>query len=200
MKVHESFVQPLSFPVQHVTRIAEKEFCDEALREFSQLTSPRTQSEVKGLNKGKFTGIIALTLILVSLLAFQQGYAIPKKNISPLGGLHRWTLVSSVSDPTGDCVDLGLNGGYGNIIIVSNRVVISLQHATPNSAFTISVGYQQTNGGCDGTWQPVGSLNTDNTGSGILVQQLSLPSGHSYIFEFHDSAGNLLYATDSLQL
>jgi hypothetical protein len=154
---------------------------------------------VKRLNKEKIAGIVALILVLISLLGVQQGYA---RGRGPLGRpVTAWVLVGSVSNPSGGCLNLGLNGVYGTVsILPSKSIQIFLQHANPNSALTVSVGYVQTNGGCDGTWQSVSSLNTNSTGFGTLAQSLSLPSGHTYIFEFEDSAGNIVYATDFLSL
>jgi hypothetical protein len=150
------------------------------------------------LNREKMAGIVALAVILASLLGVQLGYA---KTIAPPGGVHTWTLIEAVSNPSGGCVNLGLSGGYGAVTMLPNNVIeISLQHANPGSTYTVSVGYVQGNGGCDGTWQSVGSVNTDSAGFGTLAQKLSLPSGHSYIFEFRDSSGAAVYATDALRL
>lgn len=145
-------------------------------------------------------GIVALAVILASLMGVQLGYAKTiGRPISPV--LHAWTLIESVSNPSGGCVNLGLGGGYGAVTILPNNVIeISLQHANPSSTYTVSVGYVQSNGGCDGTWRSVGSVNTDSAGFGTLAQELSLPSGHSYIFEFNDSSGAAVYATDVLRL
>lgn len=157
----------------------------------------RTGSEVKGLNKEKMAGIVALAVILASLLGVQLGYA---KTIAPPGAVHVWTLIRSVSNPSGGCVDLGLGGGYGAVTILPHNVVgISLENANPSSTYTVSVGSVQANGGC-GTWQSVGSVNTNSVGEGTSAQRLSLPSGHSYVFEFKDSTGNTVYATDALAL
>ena len=143
-------------------------------------------------------GIVALAVILASLLGVQLGYA---KTIAPPGGVRGWALIGAVSDPSGGCVDLGLSGGYGAVMTLPNGVFgVYLQHANPSSTYSVSVGYVQANGGCNGTWQSVGSVNTNSVGDGTLAQRLSLPSGHSYIFEFKDNAGNIVYATDALHL
>ncbi|MGD0424110.1 MAG: hypothetical protein ABSA92_11720 [Candidatus Bathyarchaeia archaeon] len=52
-----------------------------------------------------------------------------------------------------------------------------------------------TQGACDGSWQSVGSVNTDQAGNGQLVQKLNLQSGQIYVFEFKDTQGKLVYAT-----
>jgi hypothetical protein len=143
-------------------------------------------------------GIVALAVILASLLGVQLSYA---KTIAPPGGVHTWVLIEAVSNPSGGCTNLGLSGGYGGVTLLPNNVIgVSLQHANPSSTYTVSVGYVQTNGGCDGTWQSVGSVNTNSAGYGTLTQKLKLPSGHSYIFEFNDSSGATVYATDALRL
>jgi hypothetical protein len=150
------------------------------------------------MNKERIVGIVALAVILASLLGVQLGYA---KTVASPGGVHVWALVQSASNPSGGCVDLGLSGGYGAVTILPGKGVwISLQHANPSSTYTVSVGYLQANGGCDGTWRSLGSVNTDSAGDGTLAQRLTLPSGHSYVFEFKDSTGNVVYATDALRL
>ena len=150
------------------------------------------------MNKERMAGIVALAVILASLLGVQLGYA---KTIAPPGGVHKWALIEAVSNPSGGCVNLGLSGGYGAVTILPNNVIeISLQHANPSSTYTVSVGYVQANGGCDGTWQSVGSLNTDSLGGGTFAQEFYLPIGYSYIFEFKNSAGSIVYATDPLAL
>jgi hypothetical protein len=147
------------------------------------------------LNKEKMVGIVALAMLLVSLVGIQQGYArqteLPPRPVS--------ALIESVSNPSGGCLNLGLNGGYGTVTISLDHVWIYLQHANPSSTYTISVGYMQTGVGC-GAWQSVGSLNTDSLGGGTFAQEFYLPIGYSYIFEFKNSAGSIVYATDPLAL
>ena len=139
-------------------------------------------------------GIVALAVLLVSLVGIQQGYA--NNNLpAPISG-----PIESVSDPSGGCLNLGLNGAYGTVTISLSRVSILLQDANPSSTYTVSIGYVQTGGGCDGTWQSVGSVNTDSVGSGTLAQWFRPESGYNYIFEFKDSAGSVVYATDPLAL
>ena len=150
------------------------------------------------MNKEKMVGIVALAMLLVSLVGIQQGYA---KGRGPLGRpVTAWVLVGSVSNPSGGCLNLGLNGAYGTVsILPKTGIQISLQHANPSSTYTVSVGYVEPGAGC-GAWQSVGSVKTDSVGGGTLAQAFSLPSGFSYVFEFKDSAGSIVYATDPLAL
>jgi hypothetical protein len=151
------------------------------------------------LKKEKLAGILGLVVIVVSMLGVQQGYA--RTGAPPGQGSHTWVLVAGVSNPSGSCLNLNLSGGHGTVTILPNsRVGIFLQNASPDSTYTVSVGYVQANGGCDGTWKTVGSLKTDSAGYGTLTAHLNLASGHNYVFEFHDNAGNVAYATDTLSL
>jgi len=148
------------------------------------------------LNKEKITGIVALVMLLVSLLGMQQGYAVRSNNpSSPVSG-----LIESVSNPSGECLNLGLKGWYGTVTISLSRLWIYLRNANPNSTYIIWVGYVQTGGGCAGTWEPVGSVNTNGAGEGTSMQWFNPPSAYSYcVFEFKES-GNLVYATYALAL
>lgn len=156
---------------------------------------PRTGGE--SLNKGKIAGIVALAMLLVSLVGVQQGYA---REGAPVLAPHvSQAVIESVSNPSGGCLNLGLDGSYGTVEISPYGLLIYLQHASPSSTYTVSYAYAQTGGACDGTWHSVGSVSTDGLGSGTLGQGLSLASG-SYMFEFKDSAGTTVYATDALTL
>ena len=80
-------------------------------------------------------------------------------------------------------------------MIGENRaVIVVLENAHPNSTFAVSVN-EFTRGTCVGSWEPVGSVTTDESGKGLLVQKMNLQSGHSYVFRFVDAQGNLAYAT-----
>jgi len=142
-------------------------------------------------------GIVALAMLLVSLVGIQQGYAI-RSDVpsSPISG-----LIESVSNPLGECLNLGLKGWYGTVTISLSRLWIFLRDANPNSTYIVWVGYVQTGGLCGGTWRPIGSVNTDSAGGGTSVQWFRPPSGYSYcVFELKDSAGNIVYGTIALTL
>jgi hypothetical protein len=75
----------------------------------------------------------------------------------------------------------------------NGQVIADLQSAHPSSTYTVSVD-QFTEGACDGSWQSIGSVSTNQMGNGMLVEKFSLQSGQSYVFEFKDAQGNLVYA------
>jgi len=147
------------------------------------------------LKKGRIIGILTLVVLLASLLSVQRGYGVKSEFPSPtISG-----LIESVSNPSGECLNLGLKGWYGTVTITLSRLWIYLRNAKPNSTYIIWVGYVQTGGLCKGTWLPVGSVSTDETGEGISVQWFYPSGSYSYcVFEFKDSAGNLVYATHVL--
>ena len=149
---------------------------------------------VKRLNKEKMAGIVALAMLLVSLVGIQQAFATRSEEPPPISG-----LIKSVSDPLGQCLDLGLKGWYGTVTISLSRLWIFLQDANPNSTYIVWVGYVQTGGVCGGTWRPIGSVNTDSAGRGTSVQWFSPPRGYC-VFELKDSAGNIVYGTNALAL
>ena len=79
-------------------------------------------------------------------------------------------------------------------MVWNGNVVVELQDAHPTTTYTVTVD-KFTQGACDGSWQSVGSINTDQTGNGLLAQKLKLQTGQSYVFRFIDAQGNLVYAT-----
>jgi len=136
-------------------------------------------------------------MILISTVAVQQGFAKkPEFPQPPVSG-----LIGSVSNPSGDCVNLGLKGWYGTVTISFSRLWVFLQHANMNSTYIIYVGYVMPGGSCNGTWRPVGSVNTDAAGEGSSMQWFTPSSGYSYcVFKFEDSLGNVVFATNSLAI
>lgn len=150
------------------------------------------------MKKGKLARIVALAMLLVYLVGIQQGYAMQHDKLTPPSSVS--ALIESVSNPSGGCLNLGLNGWYGTVTVSLSQVWILLQHVNPSSTYTVFVAYIQTGAGCGRTLQLVGSVKTDTVGDGVLVQGFSLPSGQSYVFEFQNSAGTIAYATDPLTL
>ena len=149
------------------------------------------------MNKGKITGIVVLVILLVCLVRIQQAYAVGHERnmpVPPVSG-----LIESVSNPTGNCLNLGLKGWYGTVTISLNRLWIYVRDANPNSTFIVWIGYVQAGGVCNGTWKAVGSVSTDQSGEGTSVQWLSPSSAYTYfVFELRDTSGNVVYATNAL--
>ena len=144
------------------------------------------------MRKERMFRILVLAIVTVSILSLPQAYA--------RGGGHygaRITsmyVISSVSNPSASCGSFGLTGEYGNVMVWNGNVIVDLQSAHPSSTYTVSVD-KFTQGSCDGSWQSVGSINTDQAGNGLLTQKLNLQSGHGYVFRLVDAQGNLAYAT-----
>ena len=146
------------------------------------------------MNKAKAAGIGAFVILLVCLVGVQQGYAVREIVVSPISG-----LIESVSDPTGDCLNLGLKGWYGTVTISLNRLWVYLRNANPNTTYIVWVGYVRTGGSCNGTWRPVGSVSANEIGEGSSVQWFRPSSVYSYfVLELKDAAGNIVYATNAL--
>jgi hypothetical protein len=156
------------------------------------------------LKKQGIFAIFAATLILVTSLGFPvpQGYA-EHTILSHHSTAWVFLPLFAVQSSSASCTNLGLNDhlGHGSVGISQGRIQISLQNSNPNSAYSVSVGYKNSNGGCDGTWQSLGQINTNQAGDGTLTKTLTLPSGHQYIFELStSSAGNAEYATTFVSL
>jgi hypothetical protein len=147
------------------------------------------------MNKGKMAGIVALTMVLVCVVGVQQGYAAKSEiPVSTISG-----LIESVSNPTGDCLNLGLKGWYGTVTISLNRLWTYLRNANPNSTYIVWVGYVQAGGTCNGTWRPVGSVSTDGVGEGSSVEWFKPSGTYSYfVLELKDNAGIVIYGTHAL--
>jgi len=151
------------------------------------------------MRKETVLGMIALAIFLVSIAGIPEGYARDKGYVP---GVQYWPtrVLGAPSNPTGDCTNLGLTGGYGVVGITRSGISVSLRGATPNKEYQILVGYEHSTGTCDGTWQPVGAFNTDSLGNGNLSPVVSLPSGRQYVFELKDENGNVAFATSPLEL
>jgi hypothetical protein len=135
-------------------------------------------------------------MLLTSLVSIQQGYAAKSELPSPppISG-----LIESVSNPSGECLNLGLKGWYGTVTISLDRLWIFMQNANPNSTYIVWVGYVQRGGACRGTWMPVGSVSTNGAGDGSSVQWFRPSSAYSYfVFEFKNSSGAVVYGTLAL--
>jgi len=149
------------------------------------------------MRKERMFNLVILAIVFVSIMSLPQAYASTRKNL-PGPQIKPPTvateLISSVSNPSGSCGSFGLTGTYGNVMFGNGHVVVVLQNANPSNTYTVSVD-RFTQGACDGSWQSVGSISTDQKGNGLLVQQLNLQLGHDYVFEFRDTQGSLVYAT-----
>lgn len=141
-------------------------------------------------------GMIALVIVLVSLLSLAQGYA---NGPNPIITGSTKEAIRSVSNPSGNCINLGLTNYHGSVVISHKHLYVYLYNANPNSAYNVLVGYMSSKNACDGTWQSLGSINTNNAGSGQLIQSFSL-SGHQYVFELRDGQGSAVYATPFISL
>ena len=147
------------------------------------------------MNKAKTAGIVAFVILLVCLAGVQEGYAAKSEPpVSPISG-----LIESVSNPTGDCLNLGLKGWYGTVTISLNRLWVYLRNANPNSTYIVWVGYVKAGGSCNGTWRPVGSINTNSAGEGSSDQWFRPSSAYgSFVLEFKDTEGTVIYGTEAL--
>jgi hypothetical protein len=143
------------------------------------------------MRKERMFGLLVLAIVAVSILSLPQAYAKASGPKTKKGAMY---LISSVSNPSGGCGNFGLTGSYGNVMVGNGAVTILLQDAHPSSKYIVSVD-QFSQGACDGSWQSVGSVSTNQVGSGQLVQQLNLQPGQIYVFEFKDAQGGLVYAT-----
>ena len=149
------------------------------------------------MKKEKLFGIITLAMVSFTLLGIPQGYA--SKTVGVIltpGWPSRW--LKAVSNPTGGCTDLGLQAVHGSVVVARSGLIVTLQGATPNTSYNFLLGYKQSTGTCDGTWQSLGSISTDASGNGSFDQVLTLQSGHQYVFELQDSHGSVAFATPTL--
>ena len=142
------------------------------------------------MRKERMFRLLVLAIVAVSILSLPQAYAkAPGKTNT---AVHY--VISSTSNPSGNCGDFGLAGNYGEVIVRSGVVGVLLLNTHPSSTYTVSVD-KLTQGVCDGSWQSVGSISTDQAGNGQLLQKLNLQYGQRYVFEFKDAQGKLVYAT-----
>ena len=148
------------------------------------------------MRKARMFPMIFLIMVLVAVLTLPQGFA---KNFAN-GPTWVNVPILGVSNPSGSCGDLGLRGYVGNVGMAGGRLHITLVKASPNNAYSISVGYVSSNGVCDGTWKSFGSIKTDQSGNGLLVPSTSLPSNHQDVLEFTDGSGNVAFATPLLNM
>jgi len=160
------------------------------------------------MRKLSFFGILALAVILASTLTVTEGLA--KSNAGTnhsTGHVQDSASLLAVSDPlSANCLGLGLvanNGGffvknYGSATITGHSVDVHVENALPNTVYTVSIGYLKAYG-CNGTWKPVGSLSTDQAGTGQVSKQTKLGS-NEYIVEVADSNGNVVYATPFMSM
>lgn len=156
------------------------------------------------MRKESMFGMIAFTIMLLSVLGLPQGFA--ANNAPKPYHAYNYAPIQSVSNPSASCVELtslydALNntGNYGLVTITSKSQFVRAQNTNPNSVYSASIGYLNSKSVCDGTWKSLGSITTDQAGNGFLVQNLSLKS-NMYEVELRDSAGNLVYATGFMSL
>ena len=147
------------------------------------------------MTRAKLFGLVVLAMLLAFATGIQQGYAVRSNTPSPVSG-----LIESVSNPSGDCLNLALTGWHGTVTISLNRLWVFVQGASPNSTYIAWVGYVQTGGSCKGTWQPIGSVNTNGSGEGNAMAWFR-PSDYAYcVFELKDRSGNVVYGTNAIAL
>jgi hypothetical protein len=147
-------------------------------------------------------GMTTVAIILLSILISPQAFAAGPGNTRTTES----APIQAVTSPSADCTDVGLVpvaftfANYYGIVAISGRFeYVRLENANPNTAYTISLGHLNSNGNCDGTWQSLGSITTDQAGEGYVLQHLSLPS-NPYIIELSDGTGKLAYATAFISL
>ena len=142
------------------------------------------------MRKERMFSLVVLAIVAVSIMSLPQAYAkAPGKANTAVN-----YRVSSTSNPSGNCGNFGLTGNYGDVRVRTGTVSVLLWNAHPSSTYTVSVD-KLTQGACDGSWQSVGSISTDQAGNGQMLQKLSLQYGQWYVFEFKDAQGKLVYAT-----
>ena len=148
---------------------------------------------------------IGVFMITLSLLAMPMGFA---KNQPPGGSrmLGKPTMSSmnqmyAASNPFGSCRSLGLDGqAIGYAQLVHGSVIVSIQKAQSATLYNVTV-VKLGNGESDQSWvcgsssQNVGSITTDLSGQGQLIQAYKSSHGTNYVVELLDSKGNVVYAS-----
>jgi hypothetical protein len=170
---------------------------------FPERTFQSPRSEVKRMRKKTMFAIAFLLLVLIPVLSLPQGFAKPTaqyqvKPSAPSAPQYTYARIGLVSSPTGSCGNLGVSGFYGDVLVTHGKLKIGLMFVNPSSTYSVAIAKVNSYGVCDGTWTSLGSINTDQVGHGELTQKDGF-SG-SYVFEFTNSAGNLVYATPSISL
>jgi hypothetical protein len=156
--------------------------------------------------KQRTIGVIVLTIVMLAALSIPQGFAkhsggapaLPAA-LSPytranLRGVSSAAPTSPSSSPA-SCGDLGFGGKFGTVMFDRAGLIVRLQHASPNTQYSIWLGYKTSSSGCDGSWQELGRINTNGSGSGGYHQALPLAVGSQYQVVVRDATGNTIYAT-----
>ena len=146
-------------------------------------------------------------MITLSLLAMPMGFA--KSKNQPPGGfrmvLHpamsAMNQMFAASNPSGSCRSLGLDGqAMGYAQLVHGSVIVSIQKAQSATMYNVTV-VKLGNGESDKSWvcgsssQNVGSITTDLSGQGQLIQPYKSSHGASYVVELVDSQGHVVFAS-----
>jgi hypothetical protein len=152
--------------------------------------------------KQKTFAILALAIVLIAAFSLPDGFAKNGAQSLPASSnSYIRTSLQGVSDPSGSCSKLGLNGKYGTVTLAHGEVVLSVQNADPpasiiSQTFSVWVGYRANGGTCDGNWHSIGSVTVAQSGNGEFSSTLSgLVSSLQYVIELRDAAGNPVYAT-----
>lgn len=149
---------------------------------------------------------IGVFIIVLSLLAMPMGFA--KKPTVPGGyrmlskpATSSMTEMYAVSNPSGSCRSLGLNGqAVGYAQLVHGSVIVSIQKGQSATYYNVTV-IKLGNGESDKSWvcgsssQRVGSITTDLSGQGQLYQTFKVSKGTKYVIELQDNQGHALYAS-----
>jgi hypothetical protein len=153
--------------------------------------------------KQRTIGVIVLAIVMLAALSIPQGFArgpggVPSHGSSPytranLRGVSNAAPASPSSSPV-SCGDLGFGGKFGTVMFDRAGLIVRLQHASPNTRYSVWLGYKTGSGGCDGSWQQLGWVTTNDGGDGGYAQSLNL-SGTQYQVVVRDAAGNTIYAT-----
>ena len=159
--------------------------------------------------KQRTIAVIVLTIVMLAALSIPQGFATHSKH--PGGapaltaGLNPYTRTNlrgvssaapaSPSSSPASCGDLGFGGKFGAVMFDRASLIVRLQHASPNTLYSVWIGYKTSSGGCDGSWQQLGWVTANDGGVGSYAQSLSLRSGAQYQVVVRDASGNTIYAT-----
>jgi hypothetical protein len=155
--------------------------------------------------KQRTIGVIVLAIVMLAALSIPQGFAkhsggapalpasLSHYTRANLRGVSNAAPASPSSSPA-SCGDLGFGNKFGTVMFDRTGLIVRLQHASPNTRYSVWLGYKTGSGGCDGSWQQLGWVTTNDSGDGGYAQSLSL-SGTQYQVVVRDATGNTIYAT-----
>ena len=152
---------------------------------------------------------VGVFMIALSLMAMPMGFASPKPKNQPPGGfrmvfhpaMSSMNQMYAASNPSGSCASLGLDGqAIGYAQLVHGSVIVSIQKAQSATHYNVTVvklgsGESDKSWVCGSSSQNVGSITTDLTGQGQLIQPFKASHGASYVVEVLDSQGHVVYAS-----